>query len=324
MGKTNIKNTSFTPLFHNVLDQFGITAAAVFGRVWQYCQMERGFCHAEQETIAYQLGINRKTVNIALATLVQNGYLSDVTPNTKGRTRIYKDTGKAGGKVYEGITLPVTESVTEVVTLPVTEPVTKSNTNINNKEKKKSTPTTQAKSSVVEDELKSLNDIQREAYNLARQVTSHEIALSKAMSETPMESAIGLLEWHSENRTANARTANALLYKIREAENREESIARYEDNYENVFYAFKKLVDEYYVEISNDEIRNLWIEYIELCQKIYEGDKYDMFANGQYNRNGLDDRSHYERLELYVKQSAARQDKELDELERAEKSVSYV
>lgn len=306
MSKTDIKSTTFTPLFHNVLDQHGITTAAVFGRVWQYCQMERGYCHAEQETIAYQLGINRKTVNLSLGILVQMGYLSDVTPNTKGRTRIYKDTGKAGGKVYEDVTEPVTDLVTEVETSPVTEPVTKSNTNIEKKEKKKSTPATQANNSVVAgDFLNSLNEIQRKSYNLARQVASHDIALSKAMSETPVESAISLLEWHRENSTPNARVAQTLLEKFYKEERREASIKEFEDNIRDMQDCLETKAEEYFGNMPTVEFNNLWKAYIESCVPLYKDkDQYDICADGAYNREGADGLTHYKRMELFVKERA--------------------
>lgn len=313
MSETNIKKAAFTPLFQNVLDEHGITTAAVFGRVWQYCQMKRGYCHAEQETIAYHLGISRKTVNLALGVLVLNGYLSDVTLNKRGRTRIYKDTGKAGGKIYEDVTLLETEPVIEVVIQSITKPETKGDTNIHKKEKKNNTTTTQNEVVDVDDFINSLDEIQQKAYHLARQVTNHEIALSKAMSETPMESAISLLEWHLENSTPNSRVAQALLDKIHKEERREESIKNYKDNLEDVQRRFVKEVNNWYSDISNDEMNSLWAAYIKLCNPFYEDkDNYDMFADGEYNREGADDKSHYERIQEFLKRRAAQDDAEQD------------
>lgn len=97
MSKTILATVDgFTPIIDTVVQDVGLMAAAVFGKVWRYCQMQDGVCKASQERIAEELGITRKTVNNYLSTLVEAGYLIDTTPEALGTPHIYADTGKAG------------------------------------------------------------------------------------------------------------------------------------------------------------------------------------------------------------------------------------
>lgn len=89
----------WTPLIDTLVNLYGVTIAAVFGRIWRYCQMETGLCTASQETIAVELDISRATVNTAVGVLVRDGYLKDITPEIKNRPHVYADTGKAGLKM---------------------------------------------------------------------------------------------------------------------------------------------------------------------------------------------------------------------------------
>ena len=96
MSKTNLKATKgFTPLIDALVQSFGITEAAVFGRMWRYCQMADGRCRAAQQTIADELNISVSTVYRSIKFLCEAGYLEDTTPDLKNRPHIYADTGKA-------------------------------------------------------------------------------------------------------------------------------------------------------------------------------------------------------------------------------------
>jgi DNA-binding Lrp family transcriptional regulator len=96
MKKTTLATVDgFTPLIDALVQQFGIVTAAVFGKVWRYCQMSDGVCKASQERLARELGINRVTVNQHIDILVKAGYLKDKTPNLSGKPHEYADTGKA-------------------------------------------------------------------------------------------------------------------------------------------------------------------------------------------------------------------------------------
>ena len=84
----------FTPLITSIVKAHGLYCAAVFGRMWRYCQMDDRVCRASQETIANDLGISRATVNQHIETLVKNGYLEDTTPDLRNAPHTYRDTGR--------------------------------------------------------------------------------------------------------------------------------------------------------------------------------------------------------------------------------------
>jgi DnaD/phage-associated family protein len=97
MSKTVLANVSgFTPLIDSVVTECGLMTAAVFGKMWRYCQMEDGVCKASQERLAAELGITRPTVNAHICKLIEAGYIVDKTPTLAGAPHVYADTGKAG------------------------------------------------------------------------------------------------------------------------------------------------------------------------------------------------------------------------------------
>ncbi len=85
----------WTPIIDALVDQFGLITAAVFGVAWRYCQMEDGVCRASLETIGNRIGLDKSTVMRHFATLVEHGYLKDLTPEARNRPHVYADTGKA-------------------------------------------------------------------------------------------------------------------------------------------------------------------------------------------------------------------------------------
>lgn len=93
----------FTPVIDHLAREHGLIRAAVFGRMWRYCQMQDGVCRASLETISTDLGIDRATVLRHAQELVSDGYLEDTTPEIRNRPHLYKDTGKAGIKVSIGV-----------------------------------------------------------------------------------------------------------------------------------------------------------------------------------------------------------------------------
>jgi DNA-binding Lrp family transcriptional regulator len=85
----------FTPLFDVLANQKGgLIKAAVFGRVWRYCQHDSGVCYASHETIAADLGITRPTAHHHIRELVRDGYLEDLTPARKNHSHTYRATNK--------------------------------------------------------------------------------------------------------------------------------------------------------------------------------------------------------------------------------------
>jgi len=99
MGKSPTKITpsemsGFTPIFDALIEDVGLITACVFGRMWRFCQMEDGVCKASLETIGESLGVNKATVMRHIATLIDHGYLHDLTPDLRNRPHVYADTGK--------------------------------------------------------------------------------------------------------------------------------------------------------------------------------------------------------------------------------------
>lgn len=100
MSKTVLAQVDgFTPIIDSLVDDVGIVAAAVFGRMWRYCQMENGVCHASLGTIADELHLSVRTVIRHSDNLVAKGYLKDTTPDLRNAPHTYADTGKAGLKI---------------------------------------------------------------------------------------------------------------------------------------------------------------------------------------------------------------------------------
>lgn len=97
MSKTVLAQVDgFTPIIDALVEDVGIIAAAVFGRMWRYCQMENGVCHASLGTIADELHLSVRTVIRHSDNLVSKGYLKDTTPDLRNVPHTYADTGKAG------------------------------------------------------------------------------------------------------------------------------------------------------------------------------------------------------------------------------------
>lgn len=106
MSRTVLADVSgFTPIIDALADQHGLIRAAVFGRIWRYCQMEDGVCKASLDTLSKGLGVDRATVMRHAAALVADGYLKDLTPELKNRPHVYADTGKASIRIGIGATV---------------------------------------------------------------------------------------------------------------------------------------------------------------------------------------------------------------------------
>lgn len=94
MSKTVLANVDgFVPVIDGMIEDVGLVCAAVFGKVWRYCQMPDGVCSASQERMSDELGIDRRTIIQHLDTLVEKGYLH--VKKEIGKTNVYFDTGKA-------------------------------------------------------------------------------------------------------------------------------------------------------------------------------------------------------------------------------------
>lgn len=101
---------NFTPLMDSIIRDIDLEAAAVWGRVWRYEQLDRGVCQASHERIASELGIHSRTVIRRLQVLVERGFLEDHTPDLKNRPHTYSTTRKARVEIIiEGVTESHTE-----------------------------------------------------------------------------------------------------------------------------------------------------------------------------------------------------------------------
>lgn len=104
MKKTILADVDgFTPIIDELAREYGLVRAAVFGRMWRYCQMSDGVCRASLETISTDLGVDRATIMRHAQGLVEDGYLEDTTPDLRNRPHIYRDTGKAGLRISIGV-----------------------------------------------------------------------------------------------------------------------------------------------------------------------------------------------------------------------------
>ena len=110
MGSFLQEVDGFTPVIDVLAREVGLTAAAVYGVAWRYCQMRDGVCKTSQDTIAKHLGLSHDTVCANLQRLCELGYLEDTVPNAKalGRPHIYRDTGKV--KIIGLLSVEVTEN----------------------------------------------------------------------------------------------------------------------------------------------------------------------------------------------------------------------
>lgn len=91
---TNLKETGgFTPVIDTIVLDTSFITAAVYGKVWRYCQMRTGTCMASLQRMADELGMSRRTVMRHLKILVEKGYLEDTTPARRNRPHVYRDIG---------------------------------------------------------------------------------------------------------------------------------------------------------------------------------------------------------------------------------------
>ena len=86
--------SGFTPIFDVVAKEHGNVTAAVHGCAWRFCQMPDGVCKASLATIGELLSLDPATVSRHMKTLVDNGYLVDLSPDLRNRPHVYADTGK--------------------------------------------------------------------------------------------------------------------------------------------------------------------------------------------------------------------------------------
>ena len=95
MSKTILSELDgFTPVIDCLAREHGLVTAAVYGRIWRYCQMKDGVCQASLETLSQDIGLNKATIMRHAQKLVEAGYLEDTTPDLRNHPHTYRDTGK--------------------------------------------------------------------------------------------------------------------------------------------------------------------------------------------------------------------------------------
>lgn len=82
--KQTTNQPTFTPLFDELVEQgFSLAERAIYGQIWRYSQLSEGRCTATLETLAKNIGVSKKTVVRALASLKEHGLVVDLTPEIK-------------------------------------------------------------------------------------------------------------------------------------------------------------------------------------------------------------------------------------------------
>ena len=67
-----------TRIFDELVPQFGLVGAAVYGVVWRYCQMRDGACRASYETLGAEIGVEKSTVRRHVRKLRDAQYLAQI------------------------------------------------------------------------------------------------------------------------------------------------------------------------------------------------------------------------------------------------------
>lgn len=83
----------FTPCPDEIVVNYGLHVAAVWGKISRYEQMEDRACYAAQARIGAELGLSRKTVNKHLKVLLGAGYIR-VKEGINGMPNTYNTTNK--------------------------------------------------------------------------------------------------------------------------------------------------------------------------------------------------------------------------------------
>jgi hypothetical protein len=93
--KIEIELSDFTPVLDNLIQEYDLVTAAIYGIVWRYAQMSDKVCRASLEKIGNRLGLSGKTAERHIKKLCIGGYLTDLTPNVRNKPHDYAITGKA-------------------------------------------------------------------------------------------------------------------------------------------------------------------------------------------------------------------------------------
>ena len=84
-------NATFTMIYDAIVEEFGLTTAAVYGVVHRHCLMRDGVCRASTRRLGELVGLSHYTVQRELMMLCEFEYLIDTTPGRRNRPHVYKD-----------------------------------------------------------------------------------------------------------------------------------------------------------------------------------------------------------------------------------------
>jgi hypothetical protein len=84
-------DAGFTMIFDEIVREFGLTTAAVYGVVHRHCLMRDGVCRASTRRLGELVGLSHYTVQRELGMLCEFDYLIDTTPNRRNRPHVYRD-----------------------------------------------------------------------------------------------------------------------------------------------------------------------------------------------------------------------------------------
>ena len=82
--------TGFVMVSCALIQELGLSTAAIAGGIWGFSQMATGVCFASHSTIAKRLRISIRTVSRSMKILRAAHYIEDLTPNVNGTTHLYK------------------------------------------------------------------------------------------------------------------------------------------------------------------------------------------------------------------------------------------
>lgn len=128
--------SGFVPIFEVVLNHYeDLITASVFGRMWQYCNMEDGVCKASLERIGKDLKISPATVMRHAEKLVNDGFLIDTTPDRRNAPHEYLDGRRVEmkGRISAGIAERKPSISQRNATVSQSQLIKQDNTILNNK-----------------------------------------------------------------------------------------------------------------------------------------------------------------------------------------------
>ena len=93
--KIEVELTGFTPVLDDLIREYDLVTAAIYGIVWRYAQMSDKVCKASLKRIGGRLDLSGKTAERHIKKLCDDGYLVDLAPDLRNKPHTYAVTGKA-------------------------------------------------------------------------------------------------------------------------------------------------------------------------------------------------------------------------------------